>query len=272
MFSPYYAWARRFGPADPMDHCALNVVLYGDDKRWTLTERRRSSIERSPTHFRIGPSALSWEGDTLVVRINEVTAPVPSPVRGVVRLHPIAIENRVLTLDAAGRHRWSPIAPCARAEVELETPALRWSGPAYFDTNDGDAPLEADFARWDWSRAAVPHGTSVLYEVTRRDGTALSLSMAYDAKGGVEDFEPPPHAELPRTRWWRMVRGTRADAGHPVTVVKTLEDTPFYSRSVLSTRLRGQNLTAMHESLCLNRFRSLGIQWMLPFRVPRERR
>ena len=29
VFSPYYAWARRRGPADPLNHCALNVALYG---------------------------------------------------------------------------------------------------------------------------------------------------------------------------------------------------------------------------------------------------
>ena len=35
VFSPYYAWARRRGPADPQNHCALNVALYGPGgNRW----------------------------------------------------------------------------------------------------------------------------------------------------------------------------------------------------------------------------------------------
>jgi carotenoid 1,2-hydratase len=29
VFSPYYKWARRKREADPMEHCALNVSLYG---------------------------------------------------------------------------------------------------------------------------------------------------------------------------------------------------------------------------------------------------
>ncbi|MEP6836808.1 MAG: carotenoid 1,2-hydratase, partial [Bradyrhizobium sp.] len=28
VFSPYYAFARRKGPADPLNHCAINVAIY----------------------------------------------------------------------------------------------------------------------------------------------------------------------------------------------------------------------------------------------------
>ena len=35
--------------------------------------------------------------------------------------------------DAAGHHHWGPIAPCARVEVDLDQPGLRWSGQAYMD-------------------------------------------------------------------------------------------------------------------------------------------
>jgi carotenoid 1,2-hydratase len=41
---------------------------------------------------------------------------------------------------------------------------------------------------------------------------------------------------------------------------------------VLDTRLLGQDATAMHESLSLDRFRSPIVQMMLPFRMPRVRR
>jgi len=33
VFSPYYAWAQRSGPADPENHCALNVALYSRPAR-----------------------------------------------------------------------------------------------------------------------------------------------------------------------------------------------------------------------------------------------
>ena len=267
VFSPYYAWARRRGPADPLNHCALNVVLYGRrGKRWALTERGRRQVRRGPDALRIGPSGLAWDGEMLSIEIDEVTAPIPSRLRGVVRVRPSAIESRVRALDAAGRHRWLPIAPCARAEVALEVPALRWSGPAYLDTNEGDRPLEDDFVRWNWCRAPLRDGAAVLYEVSRRDGGSLSLAMRYAGAGGVEDIAPPAPHRLTGTRWG-VERATRADAAP--AVLRTLEDAPFYARSVLATRLLGQDLTAMHESLSLDRFRAPWVQVMLPFRIPR---
>ncbi|MEQ8516068.1 MAG: hypothetical protein RIC38_10725, partial [Chromatocurvus sp.] len=44
VFSPYYAAARRRGPTDPGNHCAINAVLYnpGGRKVWALTERGRN--------------------------------------------------------------------------------------------------------------------------------------------------------------------------------------------------------------------------------------
>ena len=30
VFSPYYAWARGRGRANPDDHCALNVAIYSN--------------------------------------------------------------------------------------------------------------------------------------------------------------------------------------------------------------------------------------------------
>jgi carotenoid 1,2-hydratase len=53
-------------------------------------------------------------------------------------------------------------------------------------------------------------------------------------------------------------------------VVATLQDTPFYARSVVSTEWYGTPATAMHESLSLDRFRTPWVQAMLPFRMPRE--
>jgi len=63
-------------------------------------------------------------------------------------------------------------------------------------------------------------------------------------------------------------RATRADAVPAVR--QTLEDTPFYSRSVIGTQLLGEQVTAVHESLSLDRFRAPWVQAMLPFRIPRR--
>ena len=266
MFSPYYAWARRHGRGDPTNHIGLNVALYGPRKRWALTERGHGRLERGATWLRIGPSALEWDGDGLTIRIDEVTAPIPTRLRGTVRVRPSAIETTVHGLDALGRHRWAPIAPSARVEVALDAPALRWSGPGYLDSNEGDRPLEEDFVRWDWSRAHGPDATTVLYDATRRDGTRSCLALRYRGTGGLEFLPPPPELLLPTTKW-RVSRTTRAD--YPAFVLRTLEDTPFYARSVLSTRDGETACTSVHESLSLDRFRAPWVQAMLPFRMPR---
>jgi carotenoid 1,2-hydratase len=264
VFSPYYAWSRRRGRGDPLRHCALNVALYGKRRRWAMTERRANAVQRGADFLAIGPSALEWDGPALTIRINEIAVPVPRRLRGTLRLRPSALETTTHILDTAGRHRWQPIAPCARVEVTMDTPNLSWSGEAYFDTNAGDRPLEADFIRWDWSRARLSGGTAILYQVVRRDGP-LTLAMRYNDAGGVIDFEPPPTITLPSTRW-RVPR--RISATTP-SIAETLEDTPFYARSVVAATLLGQPVTAMHESLAMNRFTSPWVQAMLPFRMPR---
>lgn len=250
----------------------MNAVLYGPGrKRWALTERGRGSARRDASSLAIGPSSLSWDGDALTVQVDEVTAPVPSRLRGVVRLHPAALVDRTVALDADGRHLWAPLAPCARVEVALESPSLRWSGPGYFDTNAGEAPLEDAFERWNWSRADLGRGSVVLYDVARRDGGALSVALHVEPSGQVRDLDPPSPSRLPRTRWG-VDRATRSDAGHPAQILRTLEDAPFYARSVLSSHLLGEKVTAMHESLDLDRFRAGWVQALLPFRMPRALR
>jgi carotenoid 1,2-hydratase len=269
VFSPYYALARRRGNADPLNHCALNVALYGKGgKHWAMTERGRRQVRTSPDTLRIGPSALHWDDDDLSLTIDEVTAPWPSRIRGRISLRPAGLNPRQFTLDAHGRHRWWPIAPRARIEIDLERPARRWSGTAYLDSNTGDEPLEQGFRRWDWSRAALRDATAILYDATRRDGTRHSLALRFDADARVEPFEPPPAVRLPKTTIWRIARGTQSEDS--ARIVKTLEDTPFYARSLVASRLLGEPITAMHESLSLGRFDTTWAKLLLPFRMPRR--
>ncbi len=270
MFSPWYAWARRGGaPARPQQHVSLNAVLYGRPKRWAMTERNEAALESGPRHLAIGPSRLDWDGNTLVIHVDEVTVPVPTRLRGTIRVHPAALTGRQFTLDSAGRHRWSPIAPVSRVEVALTSPGLRWSGPGYFDTNAGSVPLEQDFVSWDWCRAPTPEGATILYNAHRRTGGEQALALQVARDGVVTEREPPPVAPLPRTLW-RMAQDTRADTGHQPRRLQRMEDTPFYARSVIGTRLFGQDVTAVHESLSLDRFRMPWVQALLPFRVPRR--
>jgi carotenoid 1,2-hydratase len=270
VFSPYYRFARRKGPADPMRFCAMNAVVYGPGGRFALTERGHSAVARDGGSLAIGRSAMRFDGTTLTVDIDEIAAPLPQRVRGRVRLRPSGFTPGAYALDAAGRHRWWPIAPASRAEVSFDAPGMSWQGPAYFDTNAGDRPLEDDFADWWWCRAPLPGGgAGVLYEVARRDGSRQLLSLGIDPDGTVEHRRGPPPATLPAGRIWRMPRPARCDEGAEPRVVRTFEDTPFYTRSEIETSLFGQRTRAVHESLSMDRFVKPWVQMLLPFRMPR---
>ncbi|MDP4002928.1 carotenoid 1,2-hydratase [Methylobacterium sp. NEAU K] len=265
VFSPYYAWSAS---KDPFAHCAMNVVLYGDRSRFAMTERGAASLSRGRDHIAIGPSAMEWDGTALTVRIDERGAPLPWRLRGTVRLVPRGFTAGPFQLDPGGRHRWWPMAPSSRVEVAFDRPDLRWSGSGYFDTNEGDEPLEAAFSRWTWCRADLPDGAAILYDVQHRNGGGRNLSLRFSSDGSRREIRPPLAAALPSTKVWRMPRETRSDDGR-ARVLTTFEDTPFYSRSLLASTLTGEPVRAVHESLSLDRFRNPLVRLMLPFRMPR---
>jgi carotenoid 1,2-hydratase len=266
VFSPYYYWAGR---RDPENHICLNVCLYGPVSRWSMTERGRAAGARSADEFRIGPSRVAVEDGAFIVEIAERAVPHLSPIRGRVRIIPEGVNRRVFHLDAPGLHSWRPIAPAARCEVEMDSPAQSWSGHAYLDSNWGSEPLEDGFPRWDWSRASFGDGRSaILYDITRRDGTDLSLALRFDAHGAVEEAEAPPRRKLSRTLW-RVNRNVQADADAEVREVRRLEDAPFYARAELKTRLWGEDAHAVHETVDGDRFATRWVKLLLPWRMPR---
>jgi len=273
VFSPYYALARALGggEADAENFCALNVALYGPaGRRWTMTERGRSQVRRSAREFVVGPSRVVWDGQAMVFDIDELAAPLPRRVRGQVRVQPQGLCRFVTGLDAAARHRWGPIAPCARIEVELQHPRVRWSGHAYLDSNEGDEPVDRGFREWDWSRAVLADGsTAVIYDVRPRSGADRVIAQRFAADGSTTAFEPPPRQSLPRSKWL-LPRTMRTEAGTPARVLQTLEDTPFYVRSLLASGLLGETVTSVHETLDLPRLVSLPVRLMLPWRMPRR--
>ncbi len=267
MFSPYYAWSGR---RDPLNHCAVNVALYGKPgARWAMTERGKRAVTRSERRLQIGPSSLQWQGGTLKIDVDEIGAPIPKRISGTIRVTPSAFTERSFTLDAAGNHIWQPIAPMAHIEVALDHPDMNWSGSAYLDSNFGAEPLEAGFKNWTWSRAHLKNDAVVLYDAARRDGTQTSMALRFGPDGSVTPEVPPPIAALSPTGW-RIARETRADSGHAVHIEKTLEDTPFYARTLLETQLYGEAAQAFHESLSLDRVASPIVRAMLPFRMPRR--
>jgi carotenoid 1,2-hydratase len=273
VFSPYYALARSLqGRAvDPENFCALNVALYGKGaKRWTMTERGRQRIDRGENHFQIGPSSLHWNGQDLTIDIDEINVPWPQRVRGRVTVSPQGLCDFVTPLDNQGLHRWGPIAPCARVKVEMDSPGLSWRGHAYMDSNEGDEPVEQAFWEWDWARAEMRNGdTSVVYDVRPKKGPVRVVSQRFSPDGSYTPFEAPERYPLPASAW-RIQRAMCSESKVAPEIVSTLEDTPFYARSLLKTRLLGEDLTAVHESLSIPRLVSWPVRLMLPWRMPRR--
>lgn len=266
VFSPYYAWAGR---RDPLDHTAVNVALYRrGGGRWALTERGRGALERAADSLQIGPSALWLDGEALQVEVDERGWPIPRRVRGRVRLIPEVHGGAEHVLCAQGDHRWWPIAPRARVEVTFSEPAVRWSGTGYLDCNWGAEPLEQAFHTWTWSRAPLSRGAVVLYDVWPRRSPRRAMALRFDGAGATR-LEPPPPLRLPSTLF-ALARETRSEA--EAGLVRTLTSSHFYARSVVRSKLCGQTVVGIHESLSLDRFGTRWAKLLLPFRMPRNAR
>ena len=268
VFSPYY---KRSGRGDPLNHSCLNVALYGPNARWVMTERPRQCVEQGKRELTIGPSHIEWDGDALVVHIEERDTRLFNPfrrlVRGKVRVSPEALNPAAFALDGNENHIWHCMAPRARIEVEMDEPGLSWSGKGYFDHNRGSEPLEDGFRVWHWSRAHMRQGSVVCYEGERRDGSLFASAIRFNAAGIPEEAELPSMADLPPSKW-RIDRRTRSEIGL-AKVQRTWEDTPFYSRSELTSQLYGEQVVAVQESLDMRRFSNQLVQFMLPYRMPR---
>ena len=130
-------------------------------------------------------------------------------------------------------------------------------------------PIEQACHEWDWSRALMADGSSaVIYDIqgkTSNEDRLLALRFMTD--GSVQPFVAPPRVNLPTTLW-RMARRMRSDGS--VQVKETLEDTPFYQRALLQSRLLGESVQSFHETLSVPRLVSPWVQAMLPWRMPRR--
>jgi carotenoid 1,2-hydratase len=268
VFSPWYRWSGR---RCPQDHVCLNVATYGPSARFTMTDRGRAALRQSRDELRIGPSRMAWEGGRLVVEVDEWGAPPRiGRLRGRITVTPVAVTGIEVALTPDGGHLWRPFAPAARIEVDLE-PGHRWTGHGYFDANFGNAALEADFRTWTWGRYPLPDdGAATFYDAVRHDGSPLAVALRFDAAGRAERVDPPPAARLPRT-FWQLARSTRADPGFAPRQEMALLDAPFYSRSMVRTRIDGAETVGVHEALDLRRYRQPWLKPMIAMRVPRRR-
>jgi carotenoid 1,2-hydratase len=276
VFSPWYFRARHSGnPPAPLQHAAINLsVRTPQGHLWVMNERALPAHSRSRDQYELGGGTrLRWQHGELCLDLDEVTRPffqrMAPRVRGRLRLRPLVRHDAIATLDTAGRHRWCAVAPHARIEVELDEPRLRLHGHAYHDSNWGDEGLEQAFRGWHWSRAPVRDGTLVVYDTTSCDGQERRLARLFGRDGSTTAVDGLQAAAL-RPTGWRLARATRSDDG-AASVVQTLEDTPFYARSLVQARWRGETAVAVHESLDLQRFSAPWVRFLLPWRSRRQR-
>jgi carotenoid 1,2-hydratase len=266
-FSARYARARRRGPSRALDHCSVNVALYHRGRScWTLDERSVEAVSASNA-ARIGRSAIAWDADRLVVDVDESTK-LGRRVRGRVVLRPETTTELRIALDGRGDHAWWPAVPHARIEVDMVEPGLRFTGAGYHDANAGRLPLEASFARWDWSCARAGRDVMLTYDVTDREGCHRPLALRI-APSGIAALDGCPPIQLPRTLW-RLERSVRADPGHGARVLRALEDGPFYARARVATTIAGSPVVAMHETLDVRRLARGWTRLLAGFRTRRS--
>ncbi len=235
-----------------------------------MTDRGRDALDLSESHMKIGPSALHWDGTALTITIDERTTPHGGRLTGKVILTPRAVTDVELPLCADGAHVWRPFAPVADINVRLDKAEWSWSGHGYFDANFGTRALEQDFDYWTWGRFPTKSGACCFYDATRCDGSTLSAAIAFDADGQAQSLKSPPRAGFKKA-FWGVRRETRADDGFAPHEVMPMLDAPFYNRAMIKTKIDGEVVTGVHESLDLQRFRKPWLMPLLAVRVPRRK-
>ncbi len=266
VFSPWYRWSGR---KSPQNHVCLNVATYGPGGRFTMTDRGRAALRQSPDRLQIGPSSMHWTGRELVVEVNEISSlPLVSRVQGTITLTPAALTGVEARLTPDASHTWRPFAPIARIKVDLSQ-GHSWEGHGYWDANFGTAALEADFRFWTWGRFPLKDRTVCFYDATRRDGSSLALGVEVLRDGTVQEIALPPVSPFRRSLW-AVRRNTRADPGFHPSQKMNLLDAPFYSRSLVETKIDGEVTTGVHEALDLVRYRQPWLKPMIAMRVPRR--
>jgi carotenoid 1,2-hydratase len=282
-FSPRYARARRHGPARALDHCAMHVALRGPNgARWSLRERAIPDGARRRDQVVLGGSRFGWDGEGLSIDIDETTTPGGLRMQGRVRIRPetgaapgAESAESAIDLDPSGDHRWWPVAPIARAEVDFRTPAVRFEGDAYADANAGCVPLESTFASWCWSRARVDRQRAVVaYDVVPIEGAAAARSLAFGPRG-MDEIDSLVRRPLAPTAWG-LARYVNVDANAgsnanatTVRVLRSLEDGPCYARTLVASRLLGRDALVMHEVLSAERLRRAWVRFLLGFKMGR---
>jgi len=245
----------------------MNVSLrHGGRSAWALTEQQAERVARGRDHIRLGESEVGWRDGRLEVRIDERTAPWGATLRGSVRLTPHSLPGPTVALDGEGAYRWRAHAPFATVEVELTEPRVTFRGVGYLDSNQSDAPLEDAFSSWTWSRAADATGATIAYDVVLRDGSTRRCGVELPRDGAARPETTSELATLPSSLFG-LDRAMRSEDARATRLLRTVEDGPFYARSVVETSRHGRRAHGMHEIVSLDRFRAPWVQFLVPYRM-----
>lgn len=266
------------------DHLAVNVALYGRRRAWGFVEQAAAPGALTATRLQVGASVCHQDQGSLTLQLDVPRGLGRAPLRGRIVLHRgCGGAPRPFRLDAAGNHRWWPLAPCARVEAHFPDLGVHFVGRGYHDANVGDEPLARGFADWQWMRTVQRVRTAVDYVASTAGGACRRLHLAFGADGSLSRRPVAAGRALGRSGW-RVARAAAA----PWRVVRTLEDTPFYVRSLLrasrqpagpqqrlaphpqAAKPGGEDaVTAMHEGLDLRRHQRRWVRFLLPFRLLR---
>ena len=116
-----------------------------------LAAQARSRI----TEVSVEETVAAIKRGALVIDIDEVTVPIPSRLRGQVRLTPSAICAHEVRLDPQGLHVWRPVAPFSRIDAAFEKPGLRW--PGLWDLPGGGRRVTHVFWALETKRSQIHH-------------------------------------------------------------------------------------------------------------------
>lgn len=234
-----------------------------------MTERGSKATERHSHIYKLANSQIEQIGNQLIFDINETSVPIPGALKGRVTVTMPYCHNETYDLSKAGGHTWRPICPTSRVNVEFDKPGLSWSGHGYVDMNLGDGPIEQAFDYWDWSRQPLENGGTRIRYVTNPAGEdQAEIGIEFHPDGTTRRVELEAGCPLPSTPIWRIKRRSGLFEGEAPKIVKTLEDTPFYSRSLMSYPSAPDRF-AVHESLSGPRLAHPVVKCLLPFRMPR---
>ncbi len=159
-------------------------------------------------------------------------------------------------------HWWQPMAPRARAWLEVDSEGVEAEGLGYHDTNHGGEQLGARLSGWHWSRTHGEHETVVDYVLPAGVGAGAGDGGARGRAVRARRRQRGPAHGRARAGDCACL-GTCARANRVVGAPRLLESSPFYAR----VEARQAGLDTLGEVADFRRFHSPLIRWMAHFRT-----